>query len=136
MSAAARTSVPLLVFSTAFDAIALIARRSWLACAEQLAGQCDVVGPVGVGEQAIVTDAMEPVGQDMDQEAADELVGGERDKLVANVDLGPVILRFESHALAIEGDEPAVGDGNPVSVAGLGEHSVGSAERPLGIDYP
>ena len=27
--------------------------------------------------------------------------------------LGPVILPFESHALAVEGDKPAVGDRNP-----------------------
>jgi hypothetical protein len=60
-------------------------------------------GPVGVGEEAVVTDAVEPVGQDMDQEAADELVGVERHRLVAGIELGPVILPFESHALAVEG---------------------------------
>src|SRR4029077_19921276 len=41
------------------------------------------------------------------------------------------------HALAVEGDEAAVGNSNAVRVARqVGEHSVGSAERPLGIDYP
>ena len=84
-----------------------------------------------------MTDAVEPVGQDVDQEAADELVGVERHELVAGVALGPVILPFESHALAVEGDEPAVGNGDPVGVAGqVGEHSVGSAKRALGIDHP
>src|SRR5271155_5768358 len=47
-----------------------------------------------------MTDAVEPVGQDVDQEAADELVGVECHELVAGVALGPVILPFESHALA------------------------------------
>jgi hypothetical protein len=73
----------------------------------------------------------------MDQEAADELVGVERHQLVAGAELGPVILLFESHALAVEGDKSAVGNRDPVSVSGqIGEHSVGSAKRPLGIDHP
>jgi hypothetical protein len=42
-----------------------------------------------------VTDTMEPVGQDVDREAADELVGVERHGLVAVVGLGQVILPFE-----------------------------------------
>ena len=90
-----------------------------------------------VGEETVVRDAVETVGQDVDQKAADELVGIEPHKLVASVELGPVILPFESDALAVEGNEPAVGNGDPVSVAGqVGEHSVGSAERSLGIDHP
>ena len=65
-----------------------------------------------------MTDAMKSVGQDMDQEAADELVGVERHKLIASVALGPVILPFERDALAGEGDEPAVGNSSAVCVAG------------------
>ena len=45
---------------------------------EQLAGSRDVVGSVTVGEQPIVSDAMEALRQHVDQEAPDELVGGER----------------------------------------------------------
>jgi hypothetical protein len=57
--------------------------------------------------------------------------------LPGNPSICPVILPFESHALAIEGDEPAVGDSDPMRVAGqVGEHSAGSAKRPLGIDHP
>src|SRR5947208_13168288 len=68
-------------------------------------------------------------------EAADELVGVERHELVASVGLGPVILPFERHALAVEGDEPAVGNGDPVGVAGqVGEHRIGPAKRSLGIE--
>src|SRR5580692_718766 len=75
--AAARTSVPRLVFVSTRGVIAVAARRGWVGCAEEPAGQCDIGGSVGIGEEAIVTDAMEPVGQDVDQEAADELVGVE-----------------------------------------------------------
>ena len=64
--------------------IARPARRSWVGYGEEPAGQCNVVGPVGIGEEAVVTDAMKSVGQDMDQEAADELVGVERHKLIAS----------------------------------------------------
>jgi hypothetical protein len=84
-----------------------------------------------------VTDTVKPVGEDVDQEAADELVGIERHPLVASIALGPVILPFERHALAVEGDKAAVGNGNPVRVARqVGENSVGPAERPLGVDHP
>src|SRR5215471_5458425 len=102
--AAARASIPVFVVATIFGVIARPARRSWVGYGEEAAGQCNVVGPVGIGEEAVVTDAMKSVGQDMDQEAADELVGVERHKLIASVALGPVILPFESDALAGEGD--------------------------------
>src|SRR5207253_9131762 len=102
--AAARVARPVLAVATIFGVIAGTARRSWVGYGEEPAGQCNVVGPVGIGEEAVVTDAMKSVGQDMDQEAADELVGVERHKLIASVALGPVILPFESNALAGEGD--------------------------------
>src|SRR5256884_1397873 len=135
--AAARASIPVFVVATIFGVIARPARRSWVGYGEEPAGQCNVVGPVGIGEEAVVTDAMKSVGQDMDQEAADELVGVERHKLIASVALGPVILPFESDALAGEGDEPAVGNSSAVCVAGkVGEDSLGAAKRSLGIDDP
>src|SRR5262249_43054152 len=135
--AAARASIPVFVVATIFGVIARPARRSWVGYGEEPAGQCHVVGPVGIGEEAGVTDAMKSVGQDMGQEAAEELVCVERHKLIASVALGPVILPFESDALAGEGDEPAVGNSSAVCVAGkVGEDGVGSAKRSLGIDDP
>jgi hypothetical protein len=41
-----------------------------------------------------LTGQCEPVGQYVDQEAADELGGVERHELVASVGLGPAILPF------------------------------------------
>jgi hypothetical protein len=58
---AARTNIRLFVFVTTVRAIAVSARGSWVWYAEELTGQCDVVGPVGIGEEAVVTDAVEPV---------------------------------------------------------------------------
>src|SRR6516165_6124168 len=100
--AAARASIPVFVVATIFGVIAGPARRSWVGYGEEPADQCNVVGPVGIGEEAVVTDAMKSVGQDMDQEAADELVGVEGHKLIASVALGPVILPFERDARAVE----------------------------------
>src|SRR5260370_32568520 len=45
---------------------------------EQLTRLRDVVGASAVREEAVVADAMEAAGQDVDQEAADELVDGKR----------------------------------------------------------
>src|SRR5262249_9003552 len=76
----------------------------------------DVVGASGVGEEAVVTDAMEAGGQDVDQKAADELVGGERHHLGPVAPVGAVILPPEGHAGVAEGDEAAVRDGDAVGV--------------------
>src|SRR5262249_61695814 len=103
-------NIPLFVFMAAVGAMGVSAPASWVWCTEQPASQCNVVGPVAIGEEAVVTDAVKSVGQDVDQKAADKLVGVERHQLVAGIGLGPVILPFERHALAIKGDEPAVGN--------------------------
>ena len=74
--------------------ITLGVRRGWVGCAEEPAGQCDIGGPVGIGEEAIVADAVEPVGQDMHRKASDELVSIERHKLVTSGAVGAVILKW------------------------------------------
>jgi hypothetical protein len=50
---------------------------------EQLTRARDIVGARAFGEQAVVTNAVQTLGQDVDQEAADELVCGERHALVS-----------------------------------------------------
>ena len=118
-----RTNVSVFVFAISSGGIVVV-RRGWVGYAEKLAGQCDVAGPIGIGEEAVVSNAVETVGQHVDQKAADELVDVERHQLIAGVGLGPVILPFERHARAVEGDEPAVGNSDPVSVAGqVGERT-------------
>src|SRR5262249_56161476 len=44
--------------------------------AQELAKASDVRGPVAVGKQSIVADAVEPLGGGMQKEAANELMGG------------------------------------------------------------
>jgi hypothetical protein len=57
-------------------------RRRWagrqVCSGEQLTSACDVVGASAFGEQAVVADAMQAFWQHVDEEAADELVGGKR----------------------------------------------------------
>src|SRR6266568_5056889 len=104
---------------------------------EQLMRLRDVVGASAVREEAVVADAMEAAGQDVDQEAADELVDGERHHLGLVAAVGAVVLPPEGHAGVVEGDEPAVRDGDAVGVERkIGQHRLGTAERSLAVDDP
>ncbi len=71
---------------------------------ELLADTRDVVGANAFGQQPVVADAMQALGQHVDEEAADELVGGEGHVLVAIAALDAVVLPVEGDALPIEGD--------------------------------
>ena len=72
---------------------------------EQLAAALDVPVTMAVSEEAVDTDAEKAVGQDVEQEAADELLGGER--------------RFAA-AVAADGDAPSADD----AVAGDAQQAV------------
>jgi hypothetical protein len=74
---------------------------------EQLSSPRDIAGARAAGQQPVVADAVESGRQDVDEEAVDELAGGERHELLAS--LGPVILPLEGDAVAVTGDQPAVG---------------------------
>src|ERR1700676_4827105 len=84
---------------------------------EELAGARNVGGAGRSGEQAIVADAVESFGQDVDEEAADELTGGERHLLVSGASVGAIIFVPEGDAVLVQRDQPAVGDGDAVGVA-------------------
>jgi hypothetical protein len=84
---------------------------------EQLAHPPDVLDAGSVGEEAVVADAMEPARQDVDQEAADELVGSQCHDLLALATLGAIVLPLEGDAVAIERDQAGVGDRDAMSVA-------------------
>ena len=82
-----------------------------------------------------MTDAVEAVGQAVQQEAADELVRSER-HLPGRVAVG-VIAPAEGHACLVGADQAAVGDGDTVGIpAEIGEDMLGRTERRLGIDDP
>src|SRR5206468_3331762 len=105
--------------------------------AEQVADAGEVLGAPAIGEQAVVADAVEAAGQDVDEEATDELVAGQRHDLHALASLGAVVLPPEDDTVVVAGDEAAVGDGDAMGVAAeIGEHRLRPGEGSLGIDDP
>jgi len=99
---------------------------------QRLAGAGEVGPAATAGEQAVVADAMEALGQDAEQKAADELAGCEGHRARAGVPVAAVVLVAEGDTARGEGREPAVGDGDAVGVAReVGQHALGSGEgRP------
>src|ERR1700722_11169461 len=90
---------------------------------------------IAVGKQSEVADLDEAGGQDMEQEAADEL------DCIELHDAGAVAMPgvppAEAHLPSVEAEESSVGDGNPMGVAGqVLQHMFGSSERRLGVDHP
>ena len=82
-------------------------------------------------------DAVEAARQDVDQEAADELVGRQRHDLLAFSTIAAIILVPECHSGLVEADEAPVRDGNAVGVAReIGQHCLRSGKGWLGIDHP
>jgi hypothetical protein len=82
-----------------------------------------------------VSDADQAAGQNVKQEAAQELMSGNcHDLFLAAVG---IISPAERDAIVLEGHEPMVGDGDAMCVASqVVEDMFGAAERRLGIDYP
>src|SRR5215813_6346254 len=84
-----------------------------------------------------MADAMKPLWQNVEQEAADKLVGTEGHCAVPRLPVAAVVLVAEGHAALVESDEPAVGDGDAMGVAGeIGKHCFWPGEGRLGVDEP
>ena len=109
----------------------------WHVGIQQLSGQCETVLARGTGQQAIVPDAVEASGQDMDQEPADKLVARQRHDLLALLPIAAIVLEPECDVALIEVDKAPVRDGDAVCIARqIGEHGLRSGEGWLGIDHP
>jgi len=73
----------------------------------------------------------------MQQEAAHEFASAEDHGLVFGLSLGAIVLPLEGDAVLIHSDQPAVGDGYPVGIAGqISQYSFRAGKRALGIDHP
>src|ERR1700722_9097918 len=104
---------------------------------EKFTGACEAGLTRRTGEQAVVTNAVEPARQDVKQEAADELVGAKRHDLLAVRAIAAIILVAEGDAGLVEGEQPPVRDGDAMRVAReIGEHGFGAGEGWLGVDCP
>ena len=67
-----------------------------------------------VSEDSVVANPHEAWGQDVEQKPAREL--GQR-KLLMSDPTPAIVLEAKAHLLVVEGDEPVVGDGDPVGIA-------------------
>ena len=97
----------------------------------------DVGFATGTGQQAVVPDTVEAVGQDMDHETADDLIGGQLHDPLSVAGLDAVILPAERDGLGISADQAVVRDRHAVRVAAkIGQHRLGATERRFGVDHP
>ncbi len=79
-----------------------------------------------------MTDAMEPLRQNMQQEAPDELVRRERHHAKPRPAIAAVVLVAKRHTALVEADQPAVRDGDAVCIAGeIGKHRLGPGKGGL-----
>src|SRR3546814_20970543 len=91
----------------------------------------------GAGEQAIVADAVESARQGVEQEAANELVSGQRHDLLAVGAALAIIFISEGDPGLIEAEEAAVRYRNAVGVARqIGEPRLRPGERRLVLEHP
>ena len=100
---------------------------------KQVAHTREGLASVALGEKAVVTDAMEPVGQDVEEKAADENVRGKAHDAAAPA--AAIVLVGERDVIVVDGDKPRIGDRRAVGVAGeIGQYALGAAEWRLGVD--
>ena len=105
--------------------------------AEEFTQSMQVFGPGVVGEQSVMTDAVEACGQHVNEEAPDELAGLQGHGLVAMTPFGTIVLPLEGDTGLIASEQSAVADGDPMGVTRqVSKHGLGTGERPLGIDHP
>ena len=82
-----------------------------------------------------MADAVDALGQHVEQEAADELACFQCHGAIALPPIATIILVSEGHAGLVERDQAAVGDGDAVCVARqVGEHGLRPGEGRLGVD--
>ena len=83
-------------------AVAGLSERRWRRLMQKIASGGDVALAVGVGEQAVVADAMKAGGQHVQQEAAHELFGGQGHGFVASAPVFAVVLPAERDAAIVQ----------------------------------
>ena len=84
-----------------------------------------------------MTDAVEALRKNVEQEAADEFVGAQCHGALAIGAITAIILVAERDTMFVERDQPTVRDGNAVGVSRqIGEHRLRSGERWLGVHDP
>ena len=102
---------------------------------EQALTEGEESGALAIGQEAEKADADKAARQDVEQEAAQELLRIERHGSLL-ISVG-IIFPAESNLVLLESHEAMVGDGDPMGIAGeIAEHMMGTAERWFGVDDP
>src|SRR6267154_1466781 len=98
----------------AFAIVSRFDRRRWCRRLESGADERELGGPAGVRQESEVTDAAEALGQNVEQKATDELIGFERHHL--GLVVVTIVLPTEADMAILAGEQPAVGDRDPMGV--------------------
>src|SRR5450759_2576431 len=90
---------------------------------------------MAVGQEAVVADALQAGRQNVLEEAADELVGGDGHHL--GFACVAIIFPLEGNLAVFQSQEAPVGDGDAMGVAAeVLQHVLRSAKGGLGVDHP
>lgn len=102
---------------------------------EQALTEGEESGAPPIGQEPEGADADKAARQDVEQEAAQELLRTEgHHSLLITVG---IILPTESNLVMLESHEAMIGDGHAMSVTGeIAEHMMGTAEGGLGVNDP
>ena len=97
----------------------------------------ELVGAMAVGEQAVVTDAMEAGWEDVEQEAAHELGDVETHDLAPMTAVLAIVFPAETDMGRVEIEQTAVRDGDAMRIAReIGQDLLRAGEGLFGIDDP
>jgi hypothetical protein len=97
---------------------------------EECTGCRDVLGAVGVGEEPVVADAVETLGQRVHQETPDELVRVKPHRLPPLQAANAIVLPAERNGAVVGCNEAAVRDGDAMGITGeIAQHLLGPCER-------
>ena len=103
---------------------------------QQLATAGELGLPRAIGEQAVVTDAHEAGGNDVEQEATQELLGPQFHDLWCVPPACVVFVAKADDAVADE-DQTGISNGHAVGVAAeILQDLLGTAPRRFGVDHP
>ena len=105
--------------------------------AEELSALGHVLVPRPIREQAVIPHAEEAAREHMQEDAPDELRRGQGHGLLTRCVGTAGVGVAEPDLPRVEGEEPLVGDGDPMRVpTDVIEHLVGPGEGWLGVDHP
>jgi hypothetical protein len=104
---------------------------------KQASATCKLVGAMTVGKEAVVTDTMEAIRQDVQEETARELGNRESHDFALVTATFLIVVPTEADVGLVEIEQASVGNRNPMGIAReIGQELLGTGEGLFGIDDP